>query len=39
MSDLEFLHELESLLKSRKAELPENSYTARLFREGEDRYL
>lgn len=39
MSDLEFLHELESLLKSRKAELPENSYTAKLFREGEDRYL
>ncbi len=39
MSDLEFLHSLEDLLKRRKAELPENSYSAKLFREGEDRYL
>jgi phosphoribosyl-ATP pyrophosphohydrolase len=39
MSDLEFLHELENLLKTRKAELPEHSYSAKLFREGEDRYL
>lgn len=29
-----FLYRLEELLKSRKEELPENSYTSRLFREG-----
>lgn len=39
MSDLNFLHSLEALLQSRKAELPENSYTAKLFTDGEDRYL
>lgn len=36
---LEFLTSLEELLRQRKAELPEGSYTAKLFREGEDRYL
>jgi phosphoribosyl-ATP pyrophosphohydrolase/phosphoribosyl-AMP cyclohydrolase len=32
--DLSFLPRLQSLLQSRKKELPEGSYTARLFREG-----
>lgn len=31
---LSFLHNLQALLQSRKEELPENSYTAKLFREG-----
>ncbi|MBW7856716.1 MAG: imidazole glycerol phosphate synthase subunit HisF [Leptonema sp. (in: Bacteria)] len=38
-TNLDFLHELQQLLIQRKAELPEGSYTAKLFREGEDRYL
>ncbi len=32
--DLTFLNKLQSILQARKEELPENSYTARLFREG-----
>lgn len=36
---MEFLLELENLLKQRKQELPENSYTARLFTGGQDRIL
>ena len=36
---MSFLNELEKVLKIRKQELPENSYTARLFREGDDRIL
>ncbi|MEE9460950.1 MAG: phosphoribosyl-ATP diphosphatase, partial [Bacteroidales bacterium] len=32
--NLSFLHNLQALLQSRKEELPENSYTAKLFREG-----
>ena len=32
--NLAFLQRLQSLLQSRKEELPENSYTAKLFREG-----
>lgn len=32
-----FLYRLEELLKSRKEELPENSYTSRLFREGMEK--
>lgn len=34
-----FLHELYSLIKSRKKELPEGSYTTRLFNEGENRII
>ncbi len=36
---MEFLLELERILQSRKRELPPGSYTARLFKEGEDRIL
>lgn len=36
---MKFLEELEELLKKRKAELPEKSYTADLFRKGIDRIL
>ena len=36
---IEFLNELESLLIERKNELPEGSYTAKLFSEGIDRIL
>lgn len=36
---MQFFIELEDLLRRRKAELPEGSYTARLFREGLDRIL
>lgn len=36
---MEFLYKLEELLRQRKKELPENSYTAKLFRDGEDRIL
>jgi phosphoribosyl-ATP pyrophosphohydrolase/phosphoribosyl-AMP cyclohydrolase len=32
--NLSFLHNLQALLQRRKEELPENSYTAKLFREG-----
>ncbi|MEX1011988.1 MAG: phosphoribosyl-ATP diphosphatase [Balneolaceae bacterium] len=35
--ELRFLIELEELLKSRKREMPEGSYTSRLFEEGIDR--
>ncbi|MDH4233173.1 MAG: phosphoribosyl-ATP diphosphatase [Nitrospirota bacterium] len=36
---MSFLNELEEVLKLRKEKLPDNSYTARLFREGDDRIL
>ncbi len=36
---MSFLEELESLLYDRKEKLPEKSYTANLFREGDDRIL
>ncbi|MCB1170425.1 MAG: phosphoribosyl-ATP diphosphatase, partial [Leptospiraceae bacterium] len=36
---MEFLFKLESVLKERKEKLPEKSYTANLFRDGEDRIL
>ena len=36
---MKFLEELEELLKQRKADLPEKSYTADLFRKGIDRIL
>lgn len=36
---MNFLKELEDVLKVRKIELPEKSYTSKLFREGEDRIL
>lgn len=36
---MEFLLKLEDTLKARKQELPENSYTANLFRDGVDRIL
>lgn len=36
---MEFLLKLESVLKERKQTLPEKSYTANLFRDGEDRIL
>ncbi len=34
---MEFLAQLEELLKERKVQLPEDSYTAALFRGGTDR--
>jgi phosphoribosyl-ATP pyrophosphohydrolase/phosphoribosyl-ATP pyrophosphohydrolase/phosphoribosyl-AMP cyclohydrolase len=36
---MEFLMNLENILKQRKKELPQGSYTVRLFQEGEDRIL
>ncbi|MBU2493443.1 MAG: bifunctional phosphoribosyl-AMP cyclohydrolase/phosphoribosyl-ATP diphosphatase HisIE [Bacteroidetes bacterium] len=36
---VEFLDKLFNLIKTRKAELPENSYTTRLFNEGENRII
>lgn len=36
---LDFLNELQFMLQDRKKNLPEGSYTAKLFRDGEDRYL
>ena len=36
---MDFLIELENILKKRKEELPENSYTSALFRDGIDRIL
>jgi len=36
---IEFLAELFELVKQRKAEMPENSYTTRLFKEGENRII
>lgn len=36
---MEFLKELEKILQDRKKNLPQGSYTARLFQEGEDRIL
>lgn len=36
---MKFLEELEELLKKRKSELPEKSYTADLFKKGIDRIL
>ncbi len=35
----EVLKELYQIIEERKRELPENSYTASLFRKGEDRIL
>jgi len=34
LHDLSFLHSLQELLESRKKDLPEKSYTSKLFREG-----
>lgn len=36
---MDFLLKLEELLRKRKEELPEKSYTAELFRDGVDRIL
>ena len=36
---MNFLWELQDILKKRKIELPEDSYSARLFSEGKDRIL
>lgn len=36
-SDVSFLVELENLLKSRKKELPEGSYTSKMFQKGTDK--
>ena len=36
---MEFYKELETLLKERKESLPENSYTSKLFKEGDERIL
>jgi phosphoribosyl-ATP pyrophosphohydrolase/phosphoribosyl-ATP pyrophosphohydrolase/phosphoribosyl-AMP cyclohydrolase len=36
---MNFLIQLEETLRKRKQELPENSYTANLFRDGLDRIL
>lgn len=38
-SSIGFLTELFQLIKERKEKLPENSYTAKLFKEGEDRII
>jgi phosphoribosyl-ATP pyrophosphohydrolase/phosphoribosyl-AMP cyclohydrolase len=37
--ELDFLLSLEELLRRRQQELPEGSYTAKLFGEGKDRIL
>ncbi len=36
---MEFLNELQKILLDRKKNLPQGSYTARLFQEGEDSIL
>jgi len=36
---MKFLEDLEMVLRDRKEKLPEKSYTANLFREGQDRIL
>ncbi|MCP5493501.1 MAG: phosphoribosyl-ATP diphosphatase [Leptospiraceae bacterium] len=36
---MQFFLELEELLKKRKLELPENSYTSKLFQKGLDKIL
>ncbi len=36
---MSFLEKLEKLLQERKETMPEKSYTANLFREGDDRIL
>jgi len=36
---MDFLEKLESVLRERKKYLPPNSYTANLFRDGDDRIL
>jgi phosphoribosyl-ATP pyrophosphohydrolase len=36
-TDIEFLLELEELIKSRQKELPENSYTTELFKGGKNK--
>ena len=36
---MNFLWELQDILKKRKAELPEGSYSTKLFSEGKDRIL
>ncbi len=36
---MEFLSQLEQVLRQRKIDLPEKSYTANLFRDGRDRIL
>jgi phosphoribosyl-ATP pyrophosphohydrolase/phosphoribosyl-AMP cyclohydrolase len=38
-NSLEFLNELFALVKQRKAELPENSYTTELFKSGANRII
>ena len=38
-SNLAFLNQLNKLIKDRKKELPEGSYTTRLFKEGADRII
>jgi len=38
-TDINFLTKLFELIRSRKAELPENSYTTKLFKEGENRII
>ncbi len=39
IKSLDFLNELFNLIKDRKKELPENSYTTKLFKEGENRII
>ena len=39
IQSLDFLNELFNLIKDRKKELPENSYTTRLFKEGANRII
>jgi phosphoribosyl-ATP pyrophosphohydrolase/phosphoribosyl-AMP cyclohydrolase len=38
-TNIAFLNQLNKLIKERKKELPENSYTTKLFREGADRIV
>jgi phosphoribosyl-ATP pyrophosphohydrolase/phosphoribosyl-AMP cyclohydrolase len=38
-TNIAFLNQLNKLIKDRKKELPENSYTTKLFREGADRIV
>ena len=38
-NNLKFLNQLFQLIKTRKVEMPQNSYTTRLFKEGPNRII
>ena len=39
INSIQFLRELSDIIKDRKEKLPENSYTTKLFKEGENRII